>query len=205
MATLSDRDARAWQALAERISPTVQSRLGRGVLANRTLFEAGSRESLGPALSRARAYSAALSARSEVTIRTDVRAFYPSVTPGGAFHTLERAGVDREVAAVAAEMLDGWGSEGYAGLPIGPPGSAVIANAVLHGVDQTLRPLPCLRWVDDYLIGLQEERQIAEVLDRLDTALDSIGLERSVPKTTLLGSAAGFVWPGTYGGGRASE
>ncbi|MGH2692984.1 MAG: RNA-directed DNA polymerase [Actinomycetota bacterium] len=205
MATLSERDAHAWQSLAERISATLHPRLGRGVLANRTFFEASSRQRLGPALDKARHASAALTACSEVVIRTDVRAFYPSVNPSIAFQALGALQVDSEVASGTAEMLERWGSEGYPGLPIGPPGSAVIANAILHEVDTRLEPLPHLRWVDDYLIGLLRAREVSGILDRLDSALEHVGLERSGPKTTVLTGGRGFTWPGTYRGFRSSE
>ena len=205
MATLSERDARAWHAIAERISATVHPRLGRGVLANRTLSEAGDRRRLRPTLERARHASAFLAARSDVLLRTDVRAFYPSVTPSMAFRALERLDVERDVAAAASGMLEGWGSEGYPGLPIGPPGSAVIANAVLHHVDEALVPFRHLRWVDDYLIGLRRPREVQQVMDRLDSALELAGLERSGPKTAILSGGRAFSWPGTYGGRRPSE
>lgn len=202
---LSDRDARAWHALAERVSAIIQPRLGHGVVANRTVSEASSRRGLGPALDRARAASMSIAARSEVVIRTDVRAFYPSVTPDVTFRMLKMVDVDPEVAAAAADMLDGWGSEGYGGLPIGPPGSAVMANAVLHGVDCALAPFPYLRWVDDYLIGLQRLRDVPEALDRLDSALERVDLERSIPKTVLLDGGSLLTWPGTYGALRPSQ
>jgi hypothetical protein len=203
MATLSDRDARAWGELAERISATVEPRLGGGVLANRTMSEASSWHRLGPALKRARVASAALAVRTEAVIRTDVRAFYPSVTPAVTFRALVE--IDPEVAAATADMLDGWGSEGYGGLPIGPPGSAVMANAILKRVDDVLEPFPHLRWVDDYLIGLARPRDVPEALERLDCALEGVGLQRSAPKTALLERGRGLTWPGTYGAHRPSE
>jgi hypothetical protein len=205
MALLSERDSRAWQALAGAISRRLEPRLAPGVLANRTLAEAGGRRMLGPALRRARSAARKLGGRADLVIRTDVRAFYPSVTPSVAFRTLVGLDVDRGLAAQAATMLEAWGSEGYAGLPIGPPGSAVLANAVLAGVDAGLAPLPFLRWVDDYLVGAERERDIAGVLDRLDSALEEVGLERSMPKTEILEGGLGPIWPGTYGRTGPSE
>jgi hypothetical protein len=203
MAILSERDDRAWELLSAKVSRETEPYLHPGVLANRSLANARDLFGLAGSLSTARAATNHIGSRSDCLLRTDVRSFYPSVTPSTAFSAIAGLGLRDEGRAVA-EMLDGWGSEGYAGLPIGPPGSAVIANAVLHGVDQALRPLPYLRWVDDYLIGLRTGRRVAEVLDRFDTALDYLGLERSEPKTTLF-AGAGFIWPGTYGGGRPSE
>jgi hypothetical protein len=96
-------------------------------------------------------------------------------------------------------MLDGWGSEGYAGLPIGPPGSAVIGNAILSPLDAELRSLPFLRWVDDYLIAVTRGRDVNLVLERMDECLARMGLERSALKTEVLAGGACLRWPGTYG------
>lgn len=201
MALLSEPDAIAWESLADRVARTIEPRLSPRVVANRSLTTMGARRPfpLAPALRLARRAAGRLSARSDAVIRTDVRAFYPSVTPSVAFRTLVALDVEIGVARDAASMLDGWGSEGYAGLPIGPPGSAVLANAVLAGVDAELHPLPFLRWVDDYLIGLPE-RQIALMLERLDGALARRGLVRSREKTSILGGGAALTWPGTYRG-----
>jgi len=205
MATLSDRDAHTWHALAERISATVHQRLAPGVLANRSLSEAYDRRRLWPALRRARLVARTLGLRAGLVIRTDVRAFYPSVTASVTFRALVGLDVDRRLAAGVGTMLEAWGSEGYSGLPIGPPGSAVIANGVLAGVDARLTHLPFLRWVDDYLVVVQRERDLPEVLDRLDSALREVGLERSAPKTEILEGGPGLVWPGTYGHAGSSE
>jgi hypothetical protein len=204
MALLSERDSRTWQALAEVISSQVEPRLAPGVLADRT-HQAGGRLPLGPALRRARLAARTLGLRAGLVIRTDVRAFYPSVTPSVTFRALVGLDVDRRIAAGVATMLEAWGSEGYSGLPIGPPGSAVIANGVLAGVDARLKHLPFLRWVDDYLVRVKRERDLPGVLDRLDAALGDVGLERSAPKTEILEGGPGLVWPGTYGHARSSE
>jgi Reverse transcriptase (RNA-dependent DNA polymerase) len=191
MARLSERDAREWQAIAGRVGDVVEPRLGPRVLANRASLP------LGPALRRARSAARRLSARAEAVLRTDVRAFYASVTPSIAFRSLTDLGVDAPVASRTATMMDGWGSEGYVGLPIGPPGSAVIANAILAPLDRELRPSPFLRWVDDYVIAVRE-RDVHLVTERVDASLARMGLERSIPKTEVLGGGSSLVWPGTY-------
>jgi hypothetical protein len=204
MALLTQGDSRAWQALAAAISSRVEPRLASGVLANRTLAQARGRLLLGPALRRARGAASTLGRQASLVIRTDVRAFYPSATPSVTFRALVNLDVDRRLAAGVATMLEGWGSEGYAGLPIGPPGSAVIANAILAPVDAAPKS-PYLRWVDDYLVGVERERDVPTVLDRLDSALEDVGLERSVPKTAILPGGIGLPWPGTYGRTGPSE
>lgn len=201
MAVLSERDDWIWQAIAERIAEAVEPRLSPRVLANRWLQTGEVRRPipLGPALSRARRAAKRLSMGSDAVIRTDVGDFYPSVTPSVAFRALVDLDVDVEIAREAASMLDGWGSEGYAGLPIGPPGSAVVANAVLARVDADLQQFQFLRWVDDYVIGVPAGSD-SRALDRTDTSLDRLGLERSREKTSFLGGGTALTWPGTYPG-----
>jgi hypothetical protein len=167
-------------------------------------LESSERRYFASQLRNARRAAAALARGSRAVVRTDVRAFYPSVTPSVAFRALVALNVETPVASRAAEMLEGWGSEGYAGLPIGPPGSAVIANAILAPVDAALKS-PYLRWVDDYLVGVERERGVPAVLDRLDSALEDVGLERSVPKTAIMPGGIVLPWPGTYGRTGPSE
>lgn len=201
MAVLCERDDGIWQAIAERVAEAVEPRLTPRVLANRwlTVGDGPRPVSLASALRRARRAAERLSKGSEVVIRTDVGSFYPSVTPSVAFRALDALDVEMEVARDTASMLDGWGSEGYAGLPIGPPGSAVVANAVLAGVDADLQRFRFLRWVDDYLIGVPLG-SVSHALDIIDASLDRRGLERSGEKTSILGGGAALTWPGTYRG-----
>ena len=196
MARLSERDARAWHGLAQRIGQTIEPRLSPWVLANRGPV-ALRPLSIASTLRRARSAAHRLASSTDLVLRTDVRSFYASVTPSIAFRSLVDLAVEREVATRTSTMLEGWGSEGYEGLPIGPPGSAVIANAVLASVDSDLWPLPFLRWVDDYLIAA-EERQLPLLVERLDESLSRVGLERSAPKTEAIARGAPFVWPGAY-------
>jgi Reverse transcriptase (RNA-dependent DNA polymerase) len=186
MATLSRRDALRWHELAGRVAITLEPRLGIEVLANRSLpgRDGWMLASLGPALRRAR--RAARGLEGGLLLRTDVETFYASVTPSVLATSLQRGGSELEDALFAADLVDAWGSEGYPGLPIGPPGSAVLANAVLGSCDRSLRPLRFVRWVDDYLLGCRTDAEAASALDRLDEALASLGLTRSRGKTELL-------------------
>ena len=195
MARLSQRDARTWHRLAARIEEAIDPRLSPRVLANRGVLRTGP-SPVGPLLRRARSAARGLGASYAGVLRTDVRSFYASVTPSVAFRCLVDLDVEPQVASRTADMLDGWGSEGYAGLPIGPPGSAVIANAVLASVDAELDSF--IRWVDDYVITLRNERDLPRILERLDETLARIGLERSEPKTEVEGRGSSLVWPGTY-------
>ena len=169
LAHLGPRDAAVWGALGTRLRPLVERRLGATVLA-----DLADPRGLAPRLRRARLLAAAMAGRLDV-VSTDVRSFYPSVEPTLLYRSLRAIDAGHEDAALAADMTDGWGSEGLGGLPIGPPASAVLAGAVLLPVDAAL-PGPFLRWVDDYLLP-------ASALDRFDEALGVLGLARSEQKT----------------------
>lgn len=195
VAQLSARDARIWQRLAGQVARAIEPRLDPRVLANRAAFDGPhwSFAPLGAALQRARLAAAALAGGGPL-LRTDVEAFYPSVSPGTLAAALVRTGAEPADARSAAEMVEGWGNEGYAGLPVGPPGSAVLANAVLAEVDRDIAGFRFLRWVDDYLIALPGGGPPGPLLERLDHALGAIGLARSEAKTSVTFDA---LWPGT--------
>lgn len=202
MARLSERDAAAWRELSRNVAERVEPRLAAGVAANRMEARVGRTRlrPLGPALATARRHAAHLATRSPLVLRTDVSDFYPTVTPELAHRTLREL-IGAADARRIASMLDGWGSEGYAGLPIGPPGSAVLANAVLRPVDASISETRFLRWVDDYLVAVREERQAAEVLERLDAALASCGLRRNERKTVVVAGGGAMRWLAAPSGG----
>jgi hypothetical protein len=201
MAHLSERDARAWHILGGRVAAVLEPRLGPEVVANRALVSRGRwrLETLEASFSRLEArLGAALrpSGDGRGYLCTDVEDFFPSLEPETVARALLAVGVSREDAAQVAEVLAGWAALGYRGLPIGPAASAVVANAVLRSVDQAVGA-PFVRWVDDYLVRPAGERRATEVLERMDEALDRLGLRRSLSKTHLrpgpgwLGSALG--------------
>jgi hypothetical protein len=198
MATLSPRDARAWDRLGGLVASAIEPRLGPRVLANRSRVDRSGWRLAGhrPALARARRAATALAHRATVLLRTDVAAFYPSVTPSALHRALHAAGVEPGDARHAADMVEGWGSGGYTGLPIGPDASAVMAHAVLAAADRALGPLPFLRWVDDYLIAVTSEREALGALERLDAGLTGLALRRNEAKTALVEGPAPFRWLG---------
>jgi hypothetical protein len=200
MALLSERDDARWHVLAGTVAETIEPRLSASVLANRAAgpWPSWRLQPLGPALKEARRLARGLPG--PVILRTDVAEFYPSVGPASLFGALRRLGAPPGSAGTAADLLDGWGSEGYPGLPIGPAGSAVMANAVLASVDDALGGHPFLRWVDDYLISASTIRSAGEVLDRLHAVLDRVGLRPSRLKTQFLEAGSGVRWLGASSG-----
>ncbi len=196
MAELSDRDRITWHRLAGRVAAIVEPRLSPSVLANRAMgpWPSWRTRPLRPSLLAARRLAGALPG--PLVLRTDVAEFYPCVRPEVLFGALRRLGVASDTAGAAADLLDGWGSEGYAGLPIGPPGAAVMANAMLASVDHVLDGRPFLRWVDDYLISVRSERRAAEVVERLLGPLDRLGLRLASAKTALLEAGPSLRWLG---------
>lgn len=194
-AVLSDRDERTWNSLVGRVASMLEPRLDRRVAANRTFAGRGEPgewrlEAMGVAVGRART----MAPRQGLLLRTDVEAFYASITPPVLVRVLDELGIPPEQSRLAGHMIEGWSSSGYGGLPIGPVGSAVLANAVLCSVDKALDSLHFVRWVDDYLIALPSDRAAAGILDRLDASLDRLHLRRSVPKTEVLEGTTGISW-----------
>jgi reverse transcriptase-like protein len=198
MAVLTPRDEEAWHRLGGRVASFIEQRLQPSVLANRSIESATTWRlaPLGSAIRLANRAAARVAGRSSLLLRTDVASFYASVTAPVLAESLRSSGADPVDARVAADMLEEWGSEGYAGLPIGPPASGVMANAILRPVDQEVAPMPFLRWVDDYLVGLGSERSVDDAIDRVDSALEGLGLERSEPKTEVLEGGRRGPWPG---------
>jgi hypothetical protein len=198
MAILSEPDAARWHGVAGRVAGVLEARLGAAALGNRARVgrEGWRLRAFRPALRRARTTAGRLGARARLLVRTDIAEFYPSVTPSVVARSLETLGCDPSDARLAAELVEGWGSDGYRGLPIGPPGSAMVANAVLHTADQALAPFPFLRWVDDYLIACAGELPARCALERLDEALEALGLSRSERKTRLETRPRAIRWPG---------
>jgi hypothetical protein len=201
MARLSERDARTWHVLGGRVAAVLELGLGPEVVANRAVVSGGRwrLESVETSFRRLEARLGVSRQPAEHDARylsTDVEDFFPSVGSETAARALLAAEAAPEDARLVASMLEGWAALGYQGLPIGPAASAVVANAVLRSVDGAVGG-PFVRWVDDYLIPLPTERHGREVLERLDEALDRLGLTRSARKTRIrattgwLGSALG--------------
>jgi Reverse transcriptase (RNA-dependent DNA polymerase) len=199
-AILSPRDEWTWTALAGRVAHILERRLDPRVAANRTVAvtDGWRLEDLAAARRRARGVAPTRG----LLLRTDVEDFYGSITPPILVRALADLGVTRQDSRLAGRMIEGWTESGSRGLPIGPVGSAVLANAVLTSVDSGLSSLHFARWVDDYLIAVTSERAMAGILDWLDTSLDQLHLRRSISKTEVLVGTGGIPWLASKAHGR---
>jgi hypothetical protein len=200
LAILSRRDDRSWHALAGRLARLVEPRLDCRVVANRVIGASGAwrLETVEAALRRARA----VAPRGTTLLHTDVEEFYASITSPVLMRTLGGISASERDLRLAGTMLDGWASQGHAGLPIGPAGSAVLANAVLMSVDRALSSFRFVRWVDDYVIELPAEAAADRILERFDESLARLGLRRSLPKTRIVEGPGGIAWLRTVSAAR---
>src|SRR5918996_1544671 len=191
-AILTRRDERIWSTLAGRVASILEPRLDRSVAANRTvLARDGWRvEPTETALRRARSRAP----KQGLILRTDVQEFYASITPPVLVRVLGNLGVPSQESRLAGRMVEEWTESSYRGLPIGPVGSAVLANAVLTSVDEALSSFRFIRWVDDYVISVPSERAAAAILDRLDASLARLHLRRSAPKTEVREGTGAIPW-----------
>jgi hypothetical protein len=78
-------------------------------------------------------------------------------------------------------------ARGAAGLPVGPPASGIVANAVLAAGDRAIAAtgVPHIRWVDDVLIVADGPRQARRAFDAWRAALGRLGLEANPAKTAF--------------------
>jgi hypothetical protein len=130
----------------------------------------------------------ALAAGTPCLAIADVRACYASIAPGAVERSLTALGVADAPAAGIRRFLEGLADEGIRGLPIGPDPSAVLANAVLAGVDRALseRSGEHLRWVDDIVVACRGPEEARAVLELVRLALADVGLRPNERKTRVV-------------------
>ncbi|MFM7718027.1 MAG: RNA-directed DNA polymerase, partial [Actinomycetota bacterium] len=124
-------------------------------------------------------------------LRLDVADCFRSICP----RLVERALLDLDVPIGARHpvlrALEGFASIGIPGLPVGPLPSAVLANAVLAGVDRALAGARWLRWVDDVVLFASDPASLAGSEADVIRALGRIGLAPHPGKRRLaIGSEA---------------
>lgn len=193
--TLHPAVASAYERLVVAVAPTIEDRLSDHVIANRVSATsvAPAKLELRPWRLERRRYARlvrVLARHSEVLVVSDVRRCYATIAPATVARALRRVGTtDRDAEAIAA-FLRRLERVGVRGLPVGPPPSAVLANAVLSILDGALDDVgfPFLRWVDDIVVGVRAvdaRRAIATI----DAGLRSAGLERHAGKTRIVDGA----------------
>lgn len=173
-------DAATYRRLVLPFAGRVERSQGPGSFANRT-DRSGRLLPVQPARRRWRtALERAVAARpSGAIVVSDVRACYASIDR----RVLLRAGIDETdlLAFLAAlERL------GVPGLPVGPPPSAILANAVLGWADAAVRArtgVVPIRWVDDVVFVAEAPSAAVRAFDVWRRSLASLGLEPNDAKT----------------------
>lgn len=186
-------------SLVAAAAPAIEARLTPAVIANRVRQARvrPPRLELEPtAEARDRFVRMALAlCRAPFVLVSDVENCYPAIAPEVVGAALERSGVRpplvRELLGLLAELSP----FGVRGLPVGPPPSAVLANAVLATVDEALAGAGRrhIRWVDDVWVAAASRTDAEETRWMLRDALDGLGLRVSVRKTRI--AASGDVRP----------
>jgi len=185
-------DDAVYRRVVSRLSGMLERVLGAHVLAHRvasvTPFRLRAWGGERAAFERRRR---ALVERANVVVKTDVRDCYPSIRPEVAEAAFVRIGAERADAGALRGMLERFVDAGIRGLPVGPVASGVVANAVLTAVDDAARAsnAPHIRWVDDVWLASRDERHAAEIIERIQEALDAIGLSVHPGKTAVTDGA----------------
>ncbi len=172
--------------------PSIERALTRGAVANRARLAPSGIE-LEPWRLARRRYMRSLRAASKGPSRAafvgDVRDCYGSITPAIVERALYGAGVSSGQVERVAALLHGFELRGVRGLPIGPPPSAVLANAVLAPVDDALLEAadgPAYRWVDDVVVFTRNAAASRRSAAVFDMALEALGLSANTQKCAIV-------------------
>lgn len=188
---LPPRDGRDYAVMVAAIVDRVEAALRPDVVANRA---AGGSTTTVLALqpwtgARRRLFrrAAALAADAGAIAVADVAECFATIRPREVERSLRGVGARAVDVRTLRGFLEGLEERGVRGLPIGPPASAVLANAVLAGADDALARVGVrfVRWVDDVLIFARDARGARSALSRLEEALGASGLRTNPRKTRL--------------------
>jgi hypothetical protein len=191
LADLDPTDRAAYARDVARLAPAIERRLGSVVVANR-VGRIGGPLSVEPwAVARARfrrALPSVPTRRSALVLATDVRDCYCSIRPAALGRVLADLGCDPHDVAGVLQRLERWHADGVRGLPIGPPPSAVLANAALAPADRAIASAGVrhVRWVDDVVMWAGSASDLVRARDRWRRALAAVGLEENTEKVRLL-------------------
>ena len=193
LAVLHPASARRYLAMVASVAPGIESALSPSVLANRVAGSSTDPPTLRLAPWRAEraAFGAGLrhlGTESACLVFADVRDCYGSIGPEAVVASLIRLRCDRAAAEIVGAFLGGLGRDGARGLPVGPDASAVLANAVLALVDDTMgrAGVRHLRWVDDVVASVGGPAEADRVLQLVRASLARVGLELNESKTRVV-------------------
>lgn len=124
---------------------------------------------------------------------TDITGFFDAIPHFNLLQTLEEDfGIDPEVLELLSECLNAWCGtrDGYTpgvGIPQGPLPSHLLANLLLHPLDDQLvgDALKYYRYMDDIKVFGYEETTMMDVLVRIDRYLKTHGLSINSKKTSI--------------------
>jgi hypothetical protein len=190
LSSLDPADAAELAAVVGRMTGRIERSLGPSVYANRV---SGPGDRLAPWRPARARWNAELTARigaraRPVVLVADVREFYGSVSFDALARSLTRAGITADEISCLGRLLAWFREDGVVGLPVGPDPSAVLANSMMAGVDQTLREAGVLhmRWVDDFVAFVPDPAHARRASSELRRALADVSLELNDEKTLTI-------------------
>ena len=179
---LGPEDSAIYVRAVGRAIPSIERRLGPEVFANRAPG-IGSLEPWRIARARWRRSTARL-LQTGPSATMDVFQCYDSITPEAVGAALGRLGVPRQAGYQIVHVLNAFREAGVPGIPVGPEPSAILANAVLAAVDETLRlrGLRFGRWVDDVVLAGHDARAVELAVQAIEATLAKLGLASNPSK-----------------------
>jgi hypothetical protein len=179
LTTLAAPDDAAYRRLVERHLPAIRSGRSAGVAPGPGVAP----PTLAAARRRWRSRLRLLASGAGSILVTDVADCYGSITPAAVEAGL--AGVGERLDDELAGFLRAVAAVGSPGLPIGPPPSAVLADAVLAVGDRAARVAGAdvLRWVDDVVLVADDRRTVLRAFDAWRQTLGRLGLRPHEGKT----------------------
>ena len=125
---------------------------------------------------------------------TDLRHYYPSITPEVVVEALRKA----EPSSAAISAIGGFLRElvamgAPAGLPVGPEASGLLGNIVLLTVDEAVseRIHGHIRYMDDSWMFLRAGSEWPEVYEAYTASASTIGLEANTSKVAVYDKCSG--------------
>lgn len=181
---LTPKDAMAYALAVGLVAPAIERSLDPGVFTGRTLA-AGRRDRITVARARWRAAIVRALRPGTFVIAGDVMDCYASIGADSVTTGLGAAGADPAAAAGVLRALRGIEAVGTRGLPVGPPPSALVANAVLAVADEVVRDrgATLMRWVDDVIICADDRHAAVRAFDSWTASLRCLGLTPHDGKT----------------------